>query len=1071
MTQTESGQSGSEKWLDPRPANMKSTSHGTRTDRPADLPRRGFPRAFVRWAGWGPRAGATWAALAACLVGTVLATWITAAQERAREEVRFRSLAERYQNIIGERVNTYVQVLKGAAGLFAASESVQRDEWRAYFEQLDLSGRYGGLKVLGCVEQVWKTNLPSFLTRMREEKSRYYDATADFHVRSAGSGPSYYVVKYVEPMEQNQGALGYDIGSEPVRRRAADEACDTGEATLTGRIHLVQAPQSPGVLLLLPVFFNGTHPTNASQRRACLQGWVDAAFVMKDVMAGIHQLASPQLGVEIFDGTTISPDTLLYTDAQSQGTPAMRFRTSTSFSHRATLTVGRRVWTLHFTASPAFAGVAGGLLPPFVLVGGSLVSLLVFGIARSLGVSEQRAVALASQMTERLRLQERAMLSSNDGIFILDAQREGRPIIYTNPAFVEMTGYSLEEGLGHDTALLQRGDSTPSDLIRLRATLKAGTQNRAVVHERRKDGTPFWAELRLSPVRDDHGEITHFLGIVQDITERRRAEEELTKAQKRHQELLHNLSVGVYRNTPGADGRFLEANPALVAMFEAGSKEELLRHGVPEFYVDPARRRDFSDKLIRTGGLRHEELELQTLKGRRFWASVTAVRRENEAGEVYFDGVIEDVTERKLAEQALRESQERFALAVQGTNDGIWDWNVVTNAVYFSPRWKSMLGYEEHEVENTFAGWERLLHPQDRERALTQIQAYFSGVGPTYELEHRLRHKDGSYRWILARGIAVRDAEGRPVRMAGSHVDLTERKLAEEKLRVAYAELARSQENLQRSVEQLKASKEELEKTQLQLIQAAKLESIGTLAAGVAHEVKNPLQTILMGLDYLANNLPGANETVVMALGDMRDAVKRANGIVRELLQLSAASDFEFKEEDLNKVVERSLWLLNHELVAAQTNVVRRLQAPLPRVRIDRGKIEQVLINLLINALQAMSPQGTLSVTTRSGRLGDDLVLNGDAGRRFRPGERVVVTEVRDTGPGIPEPHLARVFDPFFTTKPVGLGTGLGLSVVKKIMDLHEGTIEIQNAAEGGALVTLVLRAEQKETSWKRNAS
>ena len=1025
-------------------------------------------------AGGGRRTGASWGALAACLVGTVLATWITASQERAREEVRFQGLAERYQNIIGERVNTYVQVLKGAAGLFAASESVQRDEWRAYFEHLNLSERYGGLKVLGCVEHVWKTNLPGFLTRMREEKSRYYEATADFQVRSTGSGPSYYVVKYVEPLQENQPALGYDIGSEPTRRQAADEACDTGEATLTRLIHLVQAPQSPGALLLLPVFFNATHPTNASQRRACLQGWVYAAFVMEDLMTGIHHLASPQVGVEIFDGTTISPDTLLYTDGQSQGRQAMPSRTSTSFSHSTTLIVGRRVWTLHFTATPAFAGAEGGLLPPFLLVGGSLVSLLVFGIARSLGVSEQRAVALANQMTGRVRLQERAMLSSNDGIFILDAQRENHPIIYTNPAFVEMTGYSLEDGLDQDTATLRNREAPAFDLLRLRTALKGGIQNRMVLHERRRDGTPLWAELHVSPVRDDHGKVTHFLGVIEDITERKEAADTLRRERILLRTVLDNLPDVIYAKDTQC--RKTLANRAELRILGCPTEAEALGKTDHEFYSKEVASGFFADdqSVIRTGQpiLERDERFVDAQgRSRRLLTSKLPLR--DESGRIIgLVGIGRDITEWKLAEQALRESQERFALAVQGTNDGIWDWNVTTNEVYFSPHWKTMLGYEEHEVENTFASWECLLHPEDRERALATIQAYFSGASPTYELEHRLRHKDGSYRYILARGIAVRDEQDRPVRMVGSHVDLTERKQSEETLRTAYAELAQSRDDLRRSVEQLKASKEELEKTQLQLIQAARLESVGSLAAGVAHEVKNPLQTILMGVEYLANNLSSTNETVVMALGDMRDAVKRANGIIRELLQLSAVSDLEIEEADLNEVVERSLRLVNHELVAAQVDVVRQLQAPLPRVRMDRRKIEQVLINLFINALQAMSAKGTLSITTRSGYLGNDLVLTNGAERCFPSGERVVVAEIRDTGPGIAEPHLARIFDPFFTTKPVGLGTGLGLSVVKKIMDLHDGTVEIQNAAEGGAQVTLVLRAQDKETLWtRRNAS
>ena len=156
------------------------------------------------------------------------------------------------------------------------------------------------------------------------------------------------------------------------------------------------------------------------------------------------------------------------------------------------------------------------------------------------------------------------------------------------------------------------------------------------------------------------------------------------------------------------------------------------------------------------------------------WASSNARPIRDETGRSRGGVVVfRDVTERKRADESLRRSQERFELAVRGSQDGLWDWDLLTNDVYFSPRWKGILGYEDHEIRDDLEEWEKRLHPDERERVLAANRAHADGTTPHYEYEYRLRHKDGSYRWILARGVALRDAAGKAYRMAGSHVDIT----------------------------------------------------------------------------------------------------------------------------------------------------------------------------------------------------------------------------------------------------------------------------------------------------------
>ncbi len=248
----------------------------------------------------------------------------------------------------------------------------------------------------------------------------------------------------------------------------------------------------------------------------------------------------------------------------------------------------------------------------------------------------------------------------------------------------------------------------------------------------------------------------------------------------------------------------------------------------------------------------------------------------------------------------------------------------------------------------------------------------------------------------------------------------------------------------------------ELQATQARLIQAAKLESVGRLAAGVAHEVKNPLAVMQMGVEFLQGE---AKDTEVQeVLHDMDDAVQRADGVIKGLLDFSRDKKLDLKNDDINEIIRSSLHMVEHELKQRGIRVEMQLNTDLPPIPLDADKLRQVLINLALNAAQAMGGDGTLSVSSDLRQLSENSGLERDHAHRFHSGETALWVEMADTGPGIDEPQLQRIFDPFFTTKEIGEGTGLGLSVSRNIVELHRGCIDIRNRAEGGASAVLLFK-------------
>jgi signal transduction histidine kinase len=266
----------------------------------------------------------------------------------------------------------------------------------------------------------------------------------------------------------------------------------------------------------------------------------------------------------------------------------------------------------------------------------------------------------------------------------------------------------------------------------------------------------------------------------------------------------------------------------------------------------------------------------------------------------------------------------------------------------------------------------------------------------------------------------------------------------------------RLQAELEQRVEQRTASlakaNAELEAARMRFIEADKLESIGRLAAGVAHEVKNPLMTIAMVADYLGEIIPPTETDGAAMIQALRDAVQRANRVIGEMLEFARPGALSLQPEDFHTVAEQALGFVKLEISRKHLNVVRDWCEPAPCLLLDRNKMGQVLLNVFLNAIQAMPEAGTLTLRTRV----------NDAG---------FTAEIDDTGAGISARHQAKLFEPFFTTKPVGQGTGLGLSVARQIIKLHGGTLHLTNRPDGGARVTIQLPSTTKPLPLRRTAS
>jgi PAS domain S-box-containing protein len=511
-----------------------------------------------------------------------------------------------------------------------------------------------------------------------------------------------------------------------------------------------------------------------------------------------------------------------------------------------------------------------------------------------------------------------------------------------------------------------------------------------------------------APLLDHEGKVRGAIGVFVDITQRKRAEQALRESEDRYRDLVEHSQDLLC--THDLQGNLLSANPAPARIlgYEVAELLNIPMRGI----VAPEYRAQFDAYLqrMKTAGEDSGLMAVLTRTGkRRIWEYHNTLRTEGVPAPVV-RGMAHDITDRLRAEKELRASEELFRQLAENIREVFYLTDARTlDLFYVSPAYEQVWGRTRENLYKAPHSFLDAIHPDDRENAK---RSYLNR--DLFMHEYRIVRPDGGVRWILDRGFPVRDSEGRVYRLAGLAEDITERKLAEQALRESQAELAR----------------------------VARIVTMGELTASIAHEINQPLAAVATSasasLHWLAVQPPNLAEAREAMTGAMQEA-QRASLVIDRVRTLLKKATPELRILSVNDLIKEVLALADNELTRGGVAVHLDLGPELAVIG-DRVQLQQVMLNLIMNAMDAM-----VAVADRP----RTLVI------KSAPDAHDVVVEVQDSGKGLDPEQIPRIFDSFFTTKPDGIG--MGLSISRSIVEAHGGLLRVNPARPYGAVFQMIL--------------
>ncbi len=515
--------------------------------------------------------------------------------------------------------------------------------------------------------------------------------------------------------------------------------------------------------------------------------------------------------------------------------------------------------------------------------------------------------------------------------------------------------------------------------------------------------------------------------LTNEVTERERAEQELRQSESKYRQLVNHLHEIVFQTDCAGNWTYL--NPAWTVVTGFKTHESLGKPLIDSVHAHDQRKHldAFESLSQHTVAFIRQEIRLLHKDSGYRWVEFSArLTLDDEANVVGISGTINDITERKNADLALKVERSRLASVVDGTRAGTWEWNVQSGATVFNERWAEIVGYTLAELEPvSIDTWSKLAHPDDLEKSNELLQRHFAGELAYYDCEARMRHKSGEWIWVHDRGkVTTWTDDGKPLIMSGTHTDVTERVTAEIALR-----------------------------------RAQKMNAVAQLTGGVAHDFNNLLGVVIGNLDLMELQNPRSSD-LHQRIAMAKRAAQRAADLTKQLLAYSRHQFARTVVADCNQLI-RSMEELIRQSVTSEVAVGFHLAGALWYTELDPSDLEDSLLNLVLNARDAMPRGGQLNIATTN------CVIDSAKEGAYLPARTgdFVCLSVTDTGIGIPVENQDRIFEPFYSTKPRDHGTGLGLAMVYGFVQRARGFITVESEKGVGTTIRLYFPCTEKMLS------